>query len=228
MNTDELIDSLARDTTPVRRLVPLWLSTVTWLVVSGLSGALLIVLLSPNLDRLANIRAPRFWLEQLAALTTGIAAAGAALVSIVPGHSRRAWLLPIVPLGAWMGIALWGCLRDWANAGSAGLVVHADWPCVLAMALGALVPAAALAFMARRGAPLAPRATAAFAGLAAAGLGSVAGGLSRPTPHGSTITMLVWHFGMLLVLTSAASWAGRYLLRWPMTTVAAVGINARR
>jgi hypothetical protein len=228
MNTDELIETLARDATPVRRLASPWLRTVGWLVVSGFYVALLIVLLSPNLDRLSGIRAPRFWLEQVAALATGIAAAAVALVSVVPGRSRRAWLLPIVPLGAWIGIELWGCVRDWVNAGSAGLVVHSDWPCVLAMSMSALFPAAALAAMVRRGAPLAPRATAAFAGLAAAGLGSVAGCLSRPMPHGTTLTVLVWHFGMLILLTFTASWAGRALFRWPVTTMAAVGVEARR
>jgi hypothetical protein len=225
MNTDELIEMLARDATPVRRLAAPWLRTATWLVMSGLYVALLIVLMSPSLDRITGIGAPRLWLEQVAALTTGIAAAAAALMSVVPGRAHRPWLLPIVPLGLWIGIVLWGCVRDWTAGGSAGLVVHSDWPCVLAMVLGALLPATAMAVMLRRGAPLAPRVTAASAGLAAAALSSVAACLSRPTPHSTTVTVLIWHFGTLLVLTSVAAWAGRYLRGWRLTPAVAAALG---
>ena len=90
-------------------------------------------------------------------------------------------------------------------------------PCLVAMVLGALLPAAAIAVMLRRGAPLTPSATAGFAGLAVAGLSSVTACLSRPSPHGTTMTVLVWHFGTLLVLTSVAAWAGRYVRGWRLT-----------
>jgi len=225
MDTDELIEILARDAAPVRRLAAPWLRTVTWLVMSGLYVALLIAFMSPSLDRLAGIRAPRFWLEQAAALTTGIAAAAAALMSVVPGRTNRAWLLPVGPLGVWIGALVWGSVQDGMTRGSAGLVVHSDWPCVVAMVVGALLPAAAIVFMLRRGAPLTPRVTAAFAGLAVAGLSSVAACLSRPSPHGTTMTVLVWHFGTLLLLTSVAASAGRHLLGWRLTPLVASAIG---
>lgn len=230
MDTNELIEILARDATPVRRLPVPWLRTAIWLAISGLYVALLIVLMSPNVDRLAGIRAPRFWLEQVAALTTGIAAAAAALMSVVPGRTRRPWLLPAAPLALWIGTLAWGCVQDWAARGTAGLVVSSDWPCIVAIAAGALLPGAAMALMLRRGAPLTPRATAAFAGLAVGGLSSVTACLSRPTPHPTTVTVLVWHVGMLVVLAAAAAWAGRHLLVWrlPPHVAAAVGTSSWR
>jgi hypothetical protein len=71
--------------------------------------------------------------------------------------------------------------------------------------------------MLRRGAPPMPRASAAFAGLAVGGFSSMTACLSRPSPHGTTATVLVWHLGVVLVMASAAAWAGRYLREWPLT-----------
>jgi hypothetical protein len=214
MRTDALIQMLVEDVVPVRPLAGPWRRAVVWLTISLASVLLVVVFMSPNPARIANIRALRFWLEQAAALTTGIAAAAAALTSVVPGHSRRAWLLPVGPVAVWVGTLAWGCVRDWAQRGSAGLVIHSDWPCVAAMMLSAMLPATAIAIMLRRGAPLTPRATAAFAGLAVAGFSSVTACLSRPSPHGTTATVLVWHFGTALALVSVAAWAGRYLREW--------------
>jgi hypothetical protein len=224
MQTDELIEILVRDAAPIRRLAPPWRRTAVWLALS-LAYVSLLVLVSPSLPRITAIRAPRFWLEQAAALTTGIAAATFALISVVPGGSRRARLLPLAPLTAWIGTMAWGVLRDSATRGSAALFVHSDWPCVAAMLMGALLPAITLAVMLRRGALLTPGATAGSAGFAVAAMGSVTACLSRPAPHGTTMTVLVWHIGTALVLASAAAWSGRYVGEWRLTpsTVSAVG-----
>jgi hypothetical protein len=216
MRTDELIEMLVHDATPVPRLPPPWRRAAVWVAISLLYISLLVIA-SPNVARIAAIRAPRFWFEQTAALTTAITAAVAALISVVPGRSRRVWLLPLAGLSPWIGVLVWGSIHDWAARGSAGLVVYSDWPCVAAMISGALLPAIALAVMLRRGAPPMPRASAAFAGLAVGGFSSMTACLSRPSPHGTTATVLVWHLGVVLLMASAGAWAGRYLREWPLT-----------
>lgn len=217
METDELIDLLAQDATPIRPLAAPWLRTITWLAASVMYVLLLTIFLSPRVSRVTSIHAPRFWLEQVAALTTAIAAAAAALESVIPGRSRRAWLLPVAPLGLWIGISAWACTRDWMVNGSESLIVHSDWTCLIAMVLGAALPATVIAFMLRGGAPLAPRATAALAALAVAGLGSVTACIARPFPHATTATVLAWHFGTLLIFVSAGACVGGHLLGWRLT-----------
>ena len=218
MQTEALIQLLVDDISPVRPLAPPWRRAAKWLAISLAFVVLLIAFLSPNPARIANIRAVRFWLEQLAAVTTGFVAAVAALTAVVPGRSRRVCWLAGVPLLAWIGVVVWGCVQDWARRGADGLVIHSDWPCVVAMMVAALVPATLLAGMLRRGAPLAPKAAAAFAGLAVAGLSSATACLSRPTPHGTTATVLVWHFGTALMLVGGAVVAGWHVREWRVTS----------
>ena len=230
MDTPELIDMLTRDLRPVRPTRAPWMYASMWLIVSMASVIGLIAVLSHNLDRLTTIRMSRFWLEQVAALTTGVMAAAVVFASVVPGRSRRWLWLPVVPVIGWLAILASGCLRDWVARGSAGLLPHADWPCTVAMTLGALVPVATILAMARRGAPLTPTRTAALAGLAGAALSSIVACTSRPMPHPTTMTVAVWHLGTLLVIVWAAAQAGPRALAWPVDAelIASIEADARQ
>ncbi len=217
METTELIEILARDAAPVRPQAAPWLRAAIWFAVSGAYIAVLIAAMSPIGTRLASIHLSRFWLEQAAALGTGLAAAAAALLSVIPGRSRGWGIIPAIPLAMWLAVLVSGCLRDWMERGSAGLVAHADWPCMIAMLMGGVVPIAAMMLMVRRGAPLAPIATAAFAGLAGAALSSVVACMSRPAPHATTMTVVVWHLGTMLAMVAFAAGIGPRLLAWPLS-----------
>ena len=67
--------------------------------------------------------------------------------------------------------------------------------------------------MLRRGVPVAPRISAAFGALAAAGLGNL--GVCLFHPHSSSLILLFWHCGTVLVCAVLAGIAGTQLLRWP-------------
>jgi hypothetical protein len=69
-----------------------------------------------------------------------------------------------------------------------------------------------MAVMLRRGAPLTPKITTALGGLAAAGLGNF--GLRLFHPQDSSLMVLVWQMGSVLLLTLLCGMAGRLLLRW--------------
>jgi hypothetical protein len=215
METSELIDILAADATPVRPLAAPWVRTGLWCAISAAYVALLIAAMSQDTGRLAGIRLSRFWLEQAAAIGTAIAAAAAACLSVIPGRPRRWHWMPVVPLAGWLAVLASGCMRDWSQHGVAGLVPQPDWACTIAMMLGAALPAAALVFTVRRGAPLEPVTTAALAGLAAAALSNVAACVSRPTPHPTTMTVVVWHLGTAFAMVAAVAATGPYVLRWP-------------
>jgi hypothetical protein len=215
IETDELIEMLVADAAPVRPLAPPWLRTSIWFAISAGYVTVVVAVMSQDTSRFANIRFSRFWIEQAAAICTGVAAAAAAYLSVIPGRSDRWPLLPTVPLGVWLGILGYGCIRDWTQHGAAGLLAASDVPCAVAMLLGASVPVAVLMVALRSGAPLTPIATAALAGLAGGGLSSVIACVSRPLPHPTTMTVVVWHLGTLLATMAVVACIGRYVFTWP-------------
>jgi len=105
METTELIEILARDAAPVRPQAAPWLRAAIWFAVSAAYVAVLVAVMSPNGNRLASIHLSRFWLEQAAALGTGLAAAAAALLSVIPGRSRGWGIVPAIPLALWLAAA---------------------------------------------------------------------------------------------------------------------------
>jgi len=209
MDTERLIATLARDTSPVRRLRRPWQRTAAWATAGCISLALLIAMMPARSDLALRLQDPRFLLEQLAALLTGLTAAAAAFATSIPGHRRRVVWAPLVSLVVWIGAVIFGVAQD---SGS-DMVFHADWRCVATILLGAAVPGGAMALMIRRGASVTPRLTAAIAALAAAGLGNV--GICVFHAHASNFVVLIWHCGTILLLAGLAAVAGVHLLPWP-------------
>ena len=146
---------------------------------------------------------------------TGIAAAVAAFTSVIPGMSRKLLLLPLFSLAVWVGTIGEGYVERWLWYGSNGLSLQPDWFCFPAIVLVGTVPAIAMAVMLRRGVPLAPSATAALGGLAAAGLGNF--GLRFFHQQDASLMVLVWQVGTVMLLSVLAGSAGRYLLNWRST-----------
>ncbi len=211
-DTEGLIRRLAANIEPVRPLPRPWIRTAGWLALSAAYIALM--LLAPLRRRgfSPELSQPRFLIEQVAALATGIAAAAAAFASVVPGYNRKFLALPLLPLAVWLGSLGQGCLQDWLQLGAYGLALRPDWDCLKAIARFGAVPALVMVVMLRRGAPLTPHLTMALGGLAAAGLGNVAlRFVHRPD---ASVMVLVWQFGAVCVLSALAAGAGRYLLNW--------------
>jgi hypothetical protein len=215
METDRIIQRLAAATTPVRVLPRPAHRTAMWCAVSVPAIAIALVAMLPAFDPASTpqLSDSRFVVEQMAALATGLTAAFAAFVTIVPGTDRRVVLLPLLPLAVWLGSVGHGCLQDWLRLGARGVSLGTDWRCVLALVVSGAAPAVVMATMLRRGAPLTPRATMALAGLAAAGLANV--GLRLVHAQDASILVLVWHLGASAVLSTLAGWAGPSLLTWP-------------
>ena len=170
----------------------------------------MVLVMSPGHDLSMTSSGVRFYVEQLAALATGITAAVAAFASVVPGSDRRLLLLPLLPLTVWLGSLGQGCMGDWARLGREAFSLRSDWPCLMAIVFIGAVPAAAIATMLRRGAPLTPHLTAALGGLAAAGLGDV--GLRIFHREDASVMILVWQLGTVFALSVLAGSAGPLLL----------------
>jgi hypothetical protein len=212
MNTDFLIERLARDLKPVRPLTRPWMRAALWLLGTSLYLGALTLSMTSKEDVATNATQWRFVVQQLAAIATGISAAAAALVSVVPGYSRRVFLLPAVAVTAWLGTISVGFPQEWHETGMAGVAVQREWLCVLTIVLGGVLPAGGLAVMLRRGAPLTPRLTTALGALAAAGLANVVACVSHP--HPSSIAVLVWHGSTVLALFCLGGAIGRSVLAW--------------
>jgi hypothetical protein len=210
METDQLIQTLAADARPVRPLASPWARTALWLAVALPYIALVVVVISPRADLLAKLADARFLVEQIAALTTGIAAAIAA--STVPGYDRKVLLLSALPLAVWLGSLGEGCPRTIWQYGFAGLSLQPDWFCLPAIMLVGDMPVVAMVIMLRRGAPLFPYLSADFGALAAASLGNF--GLRLFHPQDASLMVLVWQVGSVFILTTLGCSAGRTILNW--------------
>ena len=209
-DTEQLIRRLAARVEPVRPLARPSVRTGAWLAISLPYVGMMILLLRGQHGVAASAQGTHFFVEQIAALATGIAAAAAAFASVVPGSDRRLMLLPLLTLALWLGSIGQGCLADWIQLGRGGLAVRSDWPCLFAIVIVGALPAVAIAVMLRRGAPLTPHLTTALGGLAAAGLGDF--GL-RFFHEETSVMILVWQLGSVFVLSALAACAGPLLLK---------------
>jgi hypothetical protein len=216
---DRFIRHLAESTEAVRPLPRPWVRTAVWLALSVPYVAVVVLMMSLRTDLASKMSDARFVVEQLAALATGIAAAVAAFATTTPGYTRKAVVLPLLPLAVWLAILSGGCIEDWIQFGPQGLSLRPDWACFPAtVAIGGF-PALAMAAMLRRGAPLTPHLTTALGGLAAGGLAHA--GLRLHHLQDASVMVLVWQVGAVFALSVLAGWAGAYLLNWRAIVAAA-------
>jgi hypothetical protein len=168
MQTDKLIEALATQLQPVRRLRSPLLRALLWLAVVGAVGGVVIareVGLGIFMQRVAI---PRVAVECVATALTAVTAVIAAFELSVPGHSPRWAVLPALPFLLWLGASGLGCLQNgfslYRADGFAG-----DSPHCFAFIAGASVPlAVALFWMLRRARPIAPLPVAALGTLGVA------------------------------------------------------------
>lgn len=206
MNTEDLIERLAGDAAPVRPLPPPWRRAAAWFAVAVPAVAACVVIMSPRPDLAARLADGRYLVEQGAAVATAVLAAVAAFAAEVPGQRRRPALLALAPLALWLGSLGQGCLA------AGGMSFGPDWVCIPAIAMTGAVPAAVMAMMLRRGAPLLPRTTVTLGALAAAALANA--GLRLFHPEDASLMVLVWQFGTVALLTALGGSLGRRLLHW--------------
>jgi hypothetical protein len=206
-NTQELIDSLSRDLSPVRPLRQPLIRTALWVALLVPYTGLVIIVLGFLLKRPISTLDRPFLMEQTFALLTGISAAMAAFTSVIPGRNRSYLLWPLLPLIAWLGTLGKSCLAT----GPLAITGHNVWCFPFVIILG-IAPAIVLWKMLRRGAPLTPNVTAGLGALAAAGVGNFCVRLIHQ--EDVTLMLLFWHVGGVFLLSILSGTAGRYLLNW--------------
>lgn len=210
--TDELIERLAKDVRPVRRLQPPWLRTAIWFAVSLPWVAAVVFIMGVRPDLAARVSESRWLVEQGAALATAVMAAMAAFCAGVPGRPRWEHFMPLLPLALWLGMLGQGCLEAWNASGAAGLMLRPDWQCLPGIVMVGIGPAVAMTVMILRGSAIAPMTTTALGALAAGGLAEV--GLRLFHQEDASLMVLVWQAGTVFGLTLIATLLGPLLLRW--------------
>lgn len=209
--TDDLIESLAAQLQPVRRLRAPWRRAAAWLI-TVTAVALLIILRFADLLMFAQrIHVPRVALECVGSSLTAIAAVIVAFELSVPGRSARWSWLPLPPLLVWLGASGMGCLRNGLGlyATQSGESAH----CFLFIA-GVSVPLSiGMFWMLRRACPIAPLPVAVFGTLGVAAASATL--LQFFHPFDITVLDLAFHLAAVATVVFIGTVLRRPLLAAP-------------
>lgn len=213
MKTDELIDTLAADLKPVRRLwSPIW-RLIGWFALSIPATALIVATMRLRPDFSAKIADPMFLTQELASLAVALVAGWAALVACVPGEPRWKMWVPVLPLSLWVATLGHQCWDEWVGLGMSGMEFHSDWLCLPSVAMISAIPAFAMVVAIRRGARLHAFSAVSWGSLAAAALANA--GLRLFHMEDAALMVVVWQFGSVLLFTAIATLCRNILVPVP-------------
>ncbi|HEX9278748.1 MAG TPA: DUF1109 domain-containing protein [Casimicrobiaceae bacterium] len=212
IRTPDLINALAANLTPVRRLRPPLTRALLWLLFATMILALVAIGHGARPDLAQRLQQPVFLLSLAASLLTGILAAIAAFVASLPDRSQRWLLLPLPALVAWMSTIGYGCLTDWVSIGPDGIRFGETVRCFATLVLTSVPLAFVLLAMLRHAAPLRPTAVAVTGSLAVAAMTATA--LSLFHPLDATVMILIWNVGVAVLLVALGGLFGWKIFGW--------------
>lgn len=209
--TEKLIAALSEAVAPVKRLPSPEVRAGKWLAFAVCVVGALVAMHGVRADIAERFADPAFAAPWIASVLVGLTAAFAAFQMSVPGSKRAIELLPVLPLGVWLGTLGTGCAAELSEIGRAAF--GTSWECFKFIVLTSSALGIAMALMLRKAAPLAPSRTLAMGALAAAAFASAGLELFH---HLQTSTMvLVWHLGTVAFVTLVALPLGRSTLGKP-------------
>jgi hypothetical protein len=211
VKTDELIERLAAEGTPVRRLPDPSRRAMWWTAAALVATTLGVLYFGVRRDmaqawyttllpvRLAQLAAT-WWM----AVTTAFRLA-------VPGREVRAWARwwPLVALGALVSLSAAEVLTG-AVTGSMGSPLR-SWMCVRKVAFVGTIPAMLAVVLIHRAAPLEPRWTALLGVLAAGAAGALTSEIACPI-H-APIHIFLWHVVPVVAFAIVGGVIGTFLWR---------------
>ncbi|HEV2545994.1 MAG TPA: NrsF family protein [Stellaceae bacterium] len=205
--TEQLIERLAAEARPVRRLRPPLYRAGLWLfAVAVLTGGAIAAFADWHVF-VERAHDPRLVIEMVGTLAAGIAAIVAAFELSLPDRPRRWLLLPLPPLMLWLASSSYGCYRHWLTVGPSGWELGESAHC-LRFILGVSLPlGVSLLITLRRAIPLSPLPVGAAGGLGVGALAAFA--LQFFHPFDVTVIDLGVHVIAVAVVVSLATAAQR-------------------
>jgi hypothetical protein len=205
---DRLIQGLAADLTPVRRLPSPGKRALAWL--ACVVAIALVLALVADLSVLGRrlLAEPDMWLAVTGSTLTAALAAIAAFHLSLP-DSPRAWAwLPLPAVLLWIGASGAGCLRSWFVPDTHAADLSEARDCLLFI-LALSVPLSALIFvMLRQAYPLQPGLTAMIAGLAVAAAAATLLNFFHPFDAAAT-DLAVHAFAVAFVIVLSRTFGAR-------------------
>lgn len=210
MKTEQLIQRLTAELTPVRRIARPAVRLAWWLLISMPAVVVVIWLfgLRPDLD--ARLGDHVFLIEEAAALLTALVGTYAALCAGLPDQPGWKVWLPMLPMTLWVGVLGQQCIDLSLRFGTAGLQLTSDAMCLPAIAMGGLVPAIAIVIMLRRSGKYRTTHACLCGALGAAALGAAA--LRLYHMEDAAIMVIVWQLGSVALLSLIAGGISRILV----------------
>jgi hypothetical protein len=165
---DPLIQGLAANLTPVRRVAPPLLRTIFWLGAVAITMLVLAAFADLTATERRLMAAPDMWLAVAGSALTAMLATMAAFQLSVP-DGKKVWaLLPVPSALLWVGASGLGCLRTWLVPGTHDASLAEAKDCFVFI-VGLSIPLSAmLILMLRRGYSLWPNLMGLMGGLAVA------------------------------------------------------------
>ncbi len=204
--TERLIERLAANAGPVRRLRPPIQRAALWLLAVAAAAGIAIAGFA-DLDAFARrAQDPQLVLDMIATLATGVGAVLAAFELSLPDRAPGWALLPLPPLAVWIATSGYGCYRHWIAFGPDGWELGESTHC-FRFILSASVPLGiSLLLLLRRARPLAPVRVATVGGLGVAAIAACL--LQFFHPFDVTLLDLSVHVVAIAIVISVASlWA---------------------
>lgn len=212
ITTPDLINALAANATPVRRLRPPLTRAACWLLLAAFILVLLAVSHGVRPDLAPRLQQPPFVTGMLASLLTGILAAIASFLISLPDRSRLWLLLPAPALVVWLSTIGYGCLTDWVSFGPEGVRLGETARCFATLVLTSLPLSLAMLVMLRYAAPLRPTAVTLTGSLAVAAITATA--LSLFHDLDATVMILMWNLGTAALIVGLGGMLGRRMFSW--------------
>jgi len=212
-DTQQLIERLAGRAQPVTPIGSPMKRTLAWAVIAAILIALVSTSFGVRPHLWKTMTSPGEAIEFIASVLTGLCAAYAAFQVSVPGRSGSWAWLPALPLALWLGGIGVGCAGDFEAMGLAafGFESHSG-ECARAILAMSLPLGLVMVLMVRHAGVVRPAPTAMLAALSAAALSSA--GVSLFHNGETSLMSLLWHGGVVAILSLASLAAGERLFAW--------------
>lgn len=217
ITTPDLIETLAANMNPVRRLRPPLTRAACWLLLAALVVALLAVSQGIRPDLTQRLRDPAFAGAMTGAVLTGVLAAIAAFLVSLPDRSRLWLMLPAPAVAVWLSNVGYQCFSQWIAMGPDGASLEGAslgeaTRCLATLVLTSLPLSLAMLVMLRYAAPLRPTSVTLMGSLSVSAITATA--LSLFHAADATMMIIMFNVGTALVFVGLGGLFGRRMLQW--------------